>query len=164
VSQAASVRRVVTGHDADGVANVMIDGQAAHFVSPRTGSTIIHLWNGDVPADIAIGDSFEDMGARKHAIPPPPNGTRFVIIDFPPGNDALMHRTESLDYAIVMAGEIDMDLDDSCVHLKAGDVMVQRGTNHAWFNRGTVMARVAFVLVDAAPLGIGDHTEPPPVK
>jgi quercetin dioxygenase-like cupin family protein len=164
MSEAASVRRVVTGHDADGVANVMIDGQAAHLVSPRTGSTIIHLWNSDVPADIAIGQSFEDMGARKHVIPPPPNGTRFVIIDFPPGNDALMHRTESLDYAIVMAGEIDMDLDDSRVHLKAGDVIVQRGTNHAWFNRGTVMARVAFVLVDAAPLGIGDHTEPTPVK
>jgi quercetin dioxygenase-like cupin family protein len=162
--EAASVRRVVTGHDANGIANVMIDGQAAYFVSPRTGSTIMHLWNGDVPADIAIGESFEDMGARKHVIPPPANGTRFVIIDFPPGNDALMHRTESLDYAIVMAGEIDMELDDSRVHLEAGDVMVQRGTNHAWFNRGTVMARVAFVLVDAAPLGIGDHTEPTPVK
>jgi quercetin dioxygenase-like cupin family protein len=164
MSETKSVRRVVTGHDAHGVAKVTIDSDAAYFVSPRTGSTIIHLWNGDVPADISIGESFEDMGARKHVIPPPPNGTRFAIIDFPPGNDALMHRTESLDYVIVMEGEIDMDLDDSSVHLKAGDVMVQRGTNHAWYNRGTVMARVAFILVDAAPLGIGDHTEPAPSK
>jgi uncharacterized cupin superfamily protein len=66
-----------------------------------------------------------------------------------------MHRTETIDYVIVIAGEIDMDMDEETVHLRAGDVMVQRGTNHAWVNRGTVPARLAFVLVDAAPLGIG---------
>jgi len=66
-----------------------------------------------------------------------------------------MHRTETIDYVIVLAGEIDMDMDDSTVRLKAGDVMVQRGTNHAWVNRGTAAARVAFVLIDAKPLGIG---------
>ena len=54
-----------------------------------------------------------------------------------------------------MEGEIDMDMDDSTVKLKAGDIMVQRGTNHAWANRSNKMARVAFVLVDAKPLGIG---------
>ena len=156
------VRRIVTGHDARHVAKVMIDAPSASFVSARTGSTIKHLWNSDVPAAIPAGESFEDMGARPHVIPPPENGTRFVIIDFPPGNEALMHRTESLDYAFVLAGEIEMDMDESTVTLKAGDVVVQRGTNHAWFNRSAVPARVAFVLVDAQPLGIGVHTEPQP--
>jgi quercetin dioxygenase-like cupin family protein len=156
------VRRIVTGHDANNVAKVMIDGPSASFVSARTGSTIKHLWNSDVPAAMPVGETFEDMGARPHAIPPPKNGTRFAIIDFPPGNDALMHRTESLDYAFVMDGEIEMDMDASTVKLKAGDVMVQRGTNHAWYNRSGAPARVAFVLVDADPLGIGSHTEPPP--
>ena len=77
------------------------------------------------------------------------------MIDFPPGNPPHMHRTETIDYVIVIEGEIDMDMDDSTVKLKAGDVMVQRGTNHAWANRSNKMARVAFVLVDAKPLGIG---------
>jgi uncharacterized cupin superfamily protein len=66
-----------------------------------------------------------------------------------------MHRTETIDYVIVIEGEIDMDMDDSTVKLKAGDIMVQRGTNHAWANRSSKHARVAFVLVDAKPLGIG---------
>jgi uncharacterized cupin superfamily protein len=66
-----------------------------------------------------------------------------------------MHRTETIDYVIVLEGEIEMDMDDSTVKLKAGDIMVQRGTNHAWANRGQARARVAFVLIDADPLGIG---------
>ena len=154
------VRRVVTGHDTNDVAKVMFDGPAASFVSPRTGSTIWHLWNSEVPAEIAVGATFEDRGAREHEIPPPANGSRFAIIDFPAGNTGLVHRTESLDYAIVMAGNIDMDIDGATVSLQAGDVLVQRGTNHAWCNRGKEPARVAFVLIDAQPLGIGRHTEP----
>src|SRR5260221_9851246 len=86
---------------------------------------------------------------------PPANGTRFAVIDFPPGNQPRMHRTETIDYVIVLEGEIEMDMDDSTVKMKAGDVMVQRGTNHAWANRSNRRARVAFVLIDAAPLGIG---------
>jgi uncharacterized cupin superfamily protein len=60
-----------------------------------------------------------------------------------------MHRTESIDYAVIMSGEIDMFLDDSEVHLKAGDVVVQRGTNHAWVNRGDEPCKIAFILIDA---------------
>jgi uncharacterized cupin superfamily protein len=60
-----------------------------------------------------------------------------------------MHRTRTIDYVVVLQGEIDMLLDDSTVHLKAGDVMVQQGTNHAWVNRGTEVCRIALVLVDA---------------
>jgi uncharacterized cupin superfamily protein len=60
-----------------------------------------------------------------------------------------MHRTRSIDYAIVLSGEIDMLLDDSDVHLKAGDVLVQQGTIHAWVNRGKQPCRIAFILIDA---------------
>jgi uncharacterized cupin superfamily protein len=65
------------------------------------------------------------------------------------------HRTETLDYVIVLEGEIEMDMDDSTVTLKAGDVLIQRGTNHTWMNRSQQRARIAVVLVDAKPLGIG---------
>ena len=60
-----------------------------------------------------------------------------------------MHRTRSVDYAIVIEGEIDMLLEDSEVRLRAGDVLVQQGTDHAWVNRGPGVCRIAFVLVDA---------------
>jgi quercetin dioxygenase-like cupin family protein len=109
----------------------------------------------EMPADISIGEDIEDMGARILGTPPPRNGTRFTINDIPPGRPGRMHRTETIDYAIVLAGELDMEMDDSTITLKAGDVVIQRGTNHAWVNRGTRPARIAFVLVDAKPLGIG---------
>jgi quercetin dioxygenase-like cupin family protein len=122
----------------------------------KSGATLTHLWNtSQTPAEIAIGEDIEDAGLRPHVTPPPPLGSRFVMIDYPPGNRGAMHRTETIDYVIVLSGEIDMKMDDSTVRLQAGDVMVQRGTNHGWFNRGTEVARLAFVLVDAVPLGIG---------
>jgi len=150
------IRRVVTGHDAHDVAKVLMDAPATNWksTSPGTVSTLIWTTEG-TPADIRVGETIEDCGARILGTAPPANGTRFAVIDFPPGNSGRMHRTETIDYVIVIAGEIDMDMDDSTVHLRAGDVMVQRGTNHAWVNRGTVPARLAFVLIDATPLGIG---------
>jgi len=150
------IRRIVTGHDENGVAKVLIDGPAgnAKFPSPGTVSTLI--WCTDTaPAGIPLGTDVEDMGARIIGTSPPANGTRFAVIDFPPGNKPFMHRTESVDYVIVLEGEIESDMDDSTVRMKAGDIMVQRGTNHAWANRSAVRARVAFVLVDAEPIGIG---------
>jgi mannose-6-phosphate isomerase-like protein (cupin superfamily) len=66
-----------------------------------------------------------------------------------PPRHPLMHRTRTVDYAIVMEGEIDMLLDDGEIHLKAGDVLIQQGTNHAWVNRGSAPCRIAFVLIDA---------------
>ena len=150
------IRRVVTGHDEARVAKVLIDAPAtnAKFPSPGTVSTMIWCTEG-APAAIPVGEAPEDMGARIIGTAPPPKGTRFAVIDFPPGNAPHMHRTETIDYVIVLEGEIDMDMDQSTVRLKAGDVMVQRGTNHAWANRGSARARVAFVLIDAEPLGIG---------
>lgn len=152
----AAPRRVVTGHDAQGVAKVLTDAVLPTAKLGQAGSRVFHVWNTDaMPADIALGEHPQDMGALPHITPPPLDGTRFVIIDYPPGNTGAMHRTETIDYVIILAGEIDMEMDDSTVHLRTGDVMIQRGTYHAWWNRGTVTARIAFVLVDAQPLGIG---------
>jgi naringenin degradation protein FdeH len=63
--------------------------------------------------------------------------------------DPGMHRTRTLDYAIILTGEIDLLLDDSEVHLRAGDVVIQQATNHAWVNRGETPCAVAFILIDA---------------
>ncbi len=76
----------------------------------------------------------------------------FGLCAIEPGVAPRNHRTESLDYAVVISGEIDMELDDSVVHLKAGDVLVQRGTIHNWVNRGTEPCVIAFVLIAAEPV------------
>ena len=150
------IRRVVTGHDAQHVARALIDGPATNAKYPGAGIVSTLMWSTDgMPADIAIGAEVEDLGARALGTAPPPNGTRFAVLDFPPGNPPIMHRTETLDYVVVLSGEIDMDMDDSTVRLKAGDVLIQRGTNHSWVNRSTERARIAVVLMDAKPLGIG---------
>jgi quercetin dioxygenase-like cupin family protein len=154
------IRRIVTGHDQNGTAQVIIDGPASNVRRAPHGNSSTLMWCTDRnPADISIGTDAEDMGARILGTPPPPNGTRFTVNDFPPGGTPLMHRTETVDYVLVLAGEIDMDMDDSTVTLRAGDIMIQRGTNHAWANRGTETARVAFILVDAEPLGIGNPVQ-----
>jgi quercetin dioxygenase-like cupin family protein len=151
------IRRVVTGHDARGVAKVLLDGCATNAKFPASGAVSTLIWSTDAtPAEIALGETIEDMGARVLGTPPPENGTRFCVIDFPPGNVPVMHRTDTIDYAIVLSGELAMDLDEGSVTLRAGDVLVQRGTNHAWANRSDAPARVAFVLIDAKPLGIGE--------
>ena len=83
------------------------------------------------------------------------NGTVFRILELQSGNSPRNHRTDSLDYAVIMSGEIDMELDGSTTHLKAGDVVVQRGTVHNWVNRGTEPCVIAFVLIAAKPVEIG---------
>ena len=151
------IRRIVTGHGEDRIARAIEDGPASNAKQAGNGAVSTLIWSTDrMPADIAIGTDFEDMGARILGTQPPPSGTRFAVIEFPPGAPTAMHRTESIDYVICIAGEIDMDMDESSVTMRAGDVMVQRGTNHAWVNRSTEPARLAFVLIDAAPLGIGE--------
>lgn len=173
------IRRVVTGHGADGKAIVLMDAHAPNAkVRAAAGGLVSTLvWVTDeTPADIS---GAADRSDRTIGVPPPPNGTVFRIVDFPPVTDAstldnaailkemgikggpshgstggsvnpFMHRTRSVDYAIVMSGEIDMEMDDSVIHLRAGDVLVQQGTNHAWINRSTETCRIAFVLIDAA--------------
>jgi quercetin dioxygenase-like cupin family protein len=140
-------RRVVTGQR-HGKAIVLHDGAAPNRkVRPGTGLVSTLLWVTDEsPADIA---GTADRAEREIGIPPPERGSIFRVVDFPPGCGPFMHRTRSIDYAVVLEGEIDMLLDDSEVHLRAGDVLVQQGTNHGWANRGTRNCRIAFVLVDA---------------
>jgi quercetin dioxygenase-like cupin family protein len=150
------IRRVVTGHDASRVAKVLMEAPATNAKYPGSGLVSTLIWSTDsTPAQIPIGEDIEDFGARIIGTAPPPNGSRFAVLDFPPGIHSHMHRTETVDYVIVIEGEIEMDMDDSTVKLKAGDIMIQRGTNHAWANRSSKPARVAFVLVDGQPLGIG---------
>jgi quercetin dioxygenase-like cupin family protein len=151
-----TLRRVVTGHDGRGVAKVLIDDLAANARS-RDGKIVSTLvWCTDAtPAPIPLGEQIEDMGARNLGTPPPANGTRFCVLEFAPGSEGELHRTETIDYGIVIDGEIEMVLDEESVRLGPGDVVVQRGTNHGWRNRGIAPARVAFVLIDAQPLGIG---------
>jgi quercetin dioxygenase-like cupin family protein len=150
------IRRVVTGHDGNDVAKVIRQGFAGNTKHPRPGVFSTLMWCSDaMPADIAVGQEVEDMGARILGTAPPENGSRFIVMEFAPGVASEMHRTETLDYIAVLEGEIDMEMDDSTVQLRAGDVMVQRGTNHAWINRGAAPARLAIVLLDAKPLGIG---------
>jgi naringenin degradation protein FdeH len=150
------IRRVVTGHGGSNVAKVIIEGPAANTKIPRAGVASTLMWSTDeMPADIAVGENVEDMGARILGSAPPENGSRFIVMEFAPGIASEKHRTETIDYIAVLEGEIDMDMDDSTVKLTAGDVMVQRGTNHAWVNRGKAPARLAIVLLDAKPLGIG---------
>lgn len=149
------LRRVVTGHDERNVAKVLLDDELAQVKRGKSG-WLFNVWStAGTPAEIPVGEAIDDPARAPHETPPPERGTRFVVMEYPPGNGGAMHRTETLDYVIVLEGEVDMDLDDSTVTLRAGDVLVQRGTNHSWVNRGTRPARVAFVLVDAEPLGIG---------
>lgn len=174
---ASAIRRVVTGKDAAGKAIVLLDAPApmVHGRS-ETGVTNTLLWVTDAsPAGLA---GSADAGARKIGVVPPPNGSIFRIVEFAPEKtltsdyetrlrlmraiglapegpsrdhprDSGMHRTKTIDYAVIVSGEIDLLLDDTDVHLKAGDVVVQRGTNHAWVNRGNQPCQVAFILIDA---------------
>ena len=117
------IRRIVTGHDQNGTAKVIIDGAAGNVRRSPHGTTSTLMWCTDrTPADISVGTDVEDMGARILGTPPPPNGTRFTVNDFPPGGPPVMHRTETVDYVLVLAGEIDMDMDDSTVTLRAVSV------------------------------------------
>jgi quercetin dioxygenase-like cupin family protein len=154
---ALNVRRVITGHDENGKAVVKIDEVAKHVTSGRPGATSVNIWTTQgFPTD---NDGDADEGLRKVATTLD-NGTIFRIIEFAPGLAARNHRTDSIDYIVVISGEIDMDLDGTMVHLKAGDVMVQRGTIHNWINRGTAPCVLAVILVDAKSVEAGGKVLP----
>ena len=146
-------RRVVTGHDASGRAVVQIDEVPKNLVSSRPGATACVVWTTEgFPVD---NTAKEDAGLRKTGTTLD-NGTVFRILELAPGVSPRNHRTDSIDYAVVMSGEVDMELDDANVHLKAGDMLVQRGTIHNWVNRGTEACVIAFVLIAAKPVTVGD--------
>jgi mannose-6-phosphate isomerase-like protein (cupin superfamily) len=166
------MRRVVTVHDPAARSVVAFDGSPPNVGVRRTGVTRSVLWStAATPAAFAR----EDRGALPVGPTPPPGGSVFHIVEIPPGDPdgdptirgllaemglpplpgrraarhPLMHATDSLDYAIVLEGEVDMLLDDVDVRLYAGDAIVQQGTNHAWVNRGERPCRIAFVMIDA---------------
>jgi quercetin dioxygenase-like cupin family protein len=145
------IRRVVTGHDRNGRAVVAIDETCKNVISRRPNHASCVIWStGSFPTD-NTGDL--DGGAREVATTDP-NGTVFRLVEYGPGVVPRNHRTDSVDYAVVMSGEIDMEMDGSTVHLQAGDVLVQRGTVHNWINRGTKPCVIAFVLVAAKPVEV----------
>ena len=176
---AKHIRRVVTGHDAAGRSIFLSDGPTPHVFARSKGSAIVHeLWQTErTPAD---NRGSADAIARGHRLPPPSNGSVFRVIEYPPDTERLaaiaredalpdesgraaatdrnnprhpgFHKTATIDYAIVLCGEIYAMMDDGEVLLKEGDVLIQRGTNHAWSNRTTAPAVVAFVLIDAEPV------------
>jgi quercetin dioxygenase-like cupin family protein len=149
---ALQIRRVITGHDSSGRAVVKIDEVARNLVSSRPGATAGVVWTTEgFPVD---NTGEEDAGLRKTGTTLD-NGTVFRILELAPGVTPRNHRTDSIDYAVVMSGEVDMELDDTTVHLKAGDVLVQRGTIHNWVNHGTEPCVIAFVLIAAKPVTVG---------
>lgn len=149
----STIRRIVTGHDEEANAIVktddvlmgtLVDGGIAAFIKVWTTNTS--------PAD----NNDESDGALRETGLTCANGTVLRIVDFAPGCKSPMHRTRSIDYGIVLEGELTMELDGGSVtRLKTGDVVVQRGTNHLWHNLSGKPCRMAFVLIDAKPVAIG---------
>jgi mannose-6-phosphate isomerase-like protein (cupin superfamily) len=152
-----SIRRVVTGHDDQGRAVVKIDETANNVISNRPGASFCVVWSTDAWPVSNDGDTDPSGRSIGTTIP---NGTVFRVVRYEPGVAPRCHRTDSIDYAVVMSGEIDMELDDTTVHLMAGDVMVQRGTIHNWINRGTAPCVLAVILVDAKSVQAGDKVLP----
>jgi mannose-6-phosphate isomerase-like protein (cupin superfamily) len=178
--QPTTFRRIVTGHNADGKAIIIADAPPVHtqLLGGAGGPTFIEVWHtAETPALISPHPALPDED--KLMLPPPKNGTRIRIIEFPPESEAirqlsgaeaaakfrdmgdeqastsatgaphpLMHRTETLDYGIVLEGELTLILDQEETTIHAGDVVIQCGTNHAWSNRSGATCRVAFILID----------------
>ncbi len=173
---ARKFRRVVTGHDENGVATVISDSTAECILQRpnRPGVTLTNFWQSDqTPARMERNDDPVDGPLILH---PPKNGSVFRVVQFDPEDPEVlstldgkaafaemgaadnvvdnarhpfMHRTDSLDYSIILSGEIYMMMDEDEYLLKAGDVIIQQGTNHAWSNRGTEPCLIMFVLNDA---------------
>ena len=142
------VRRVVTGHDAAGKAIVEIDAVSPHVVVNRPNIRVNNIWaNGFPVSNTEPGDCAEQIKGTVL-----PGGALFRVIEFQPGVAPRLHRTETLDYIVVISGSITMEMDGAMVELHAGDVMVQRGTVHNWINNGDVSCVCAFVMMAAEPI------------
>lgn len=147
-----NIRRVVTGHDEQGRAKVLIDEQVGNVVTNRPGATWSVIWLSEgFPAnnDDDFDPSHRSIGTTID------NGTVFRVVKFDPGVAPRKHRTDSIDYGVVISGEIDMVLDVGTVRLRAGDVLVQRGTVHNWVNNGKDPCIIAFTLISAKPVTAG---------
>lgn len=145
-----NIRRVVTGHDGQGRSIVISDAALAEHRFPSESMISTHVWaTGQAPADMDVED---DGRGSLRGTAPAHGGTRIGVLDIAPSEQAgALHRTDTIDYVICMAGEVEMQLDDATVRLKSGDILVQRGTMHAWINRGQAPARLVYVLIDGQP-------------
>jgi quercetin dioxygenase-like cupin family protein len=155
-------RRLVTGHDASGKSVFLEDGPPPQFNSASNARvTYYELWNTEGSPAIIHTVEPKEPNDRPLQLPPPPNGTIMRIVDVHPGNaknmvrredgrSSAMHRTRTIDYAIVLDGEIYAVLDEEERLMKPGDVLIQRGTDHAWENRSDQSCRMLFILIDAA--------------
>jgi len=171
-------RRIVTGHDHEGKAIIISDAPPpSHLVGGPGGAVFFEVWH-TLQTPALIEARPDEPDEKSLTLPPPANGTRIRIIDFPPEGEAirrltgadasatfrsmgdekastsgegaphpLMHRTETLDYGIVLEGEMTLVLDLGETVIRAGDVVIQAGTNHAWANRSGRICRMAFVLI-----------------
>ena len=174
------VRRVVTGHDKQGKSVFLMDGPAPNIkeMASMPGLALTDLWETDgAPANNA-GNA--DAAARPVRLEPPQNGSILRIVEFPPDSawrnnadskaafdsigaghakdaanaDPMMHTTATVDYLIILKGEIYAILENGETLLKPGDIMIQRGTNHSWSVRGNEPCILAAILINAKPLGI----------
>lgn len=151
----ASPRRVVTGHDANGKSVVLSDGsppQRHPMQGPAVGADFFEMWNVPKAVPVLTSNEAREPNEREFTIMPAAGHLLRIIDIYPPamgGKRTVMHRTKTLDYAVVIEGEVVLVLDDSEVVLKKSDVVVQRGTDHAWENRSDKMARMAFFHIDA---------------
>jgi mannose-6-phosphate isomerase-like protein (cupin superfamily) len=150
-----SIRRVVTGHDANGKSVVLSDGQPPqnHPMQGRAvGADFFEVWNTTRTVPLLTSVEDREPSEREFTIMPIAGHLLRIIDIYPPkdgGKRTVMHRTQTLDYAVVIEGEVVLVLDDSEVVLKQGDVVVQRGTDHAWENRSNKLTRMAFFHIDA---------------
>ncbi|HEY2603911.1 MAG TPA: cupin domain-containing protein [Thermoleophilaceae bacterium] len=143
-------RRIVTGHDADGRSIVVSDAPTPTVRElPDDGSKFFDVWaTSGSPAPVTASPGREPTGGES-LIAPPAGGSVIRIVEIGPGGASPMHRTETVDYGIVLEGDLHMVLDSGDeVALAPGDVVVQRGTDHAWQNRSDARVRIAFVLLD----------------
>ena len=177
---AFEIRRIVSGHNAQGKSLFIMDGNVGTPAGRRSsaGTSVVELWQTDsTPADNS-GD--KDPTDHAFRLPPPANGSVFRVVEYPPDKErfaamsaqdwsadaqrqgyqrdsgntrhAGFHKTDTIDYAIVIEGEVYALMDEGEKLMKTGDVLIQRGTNHAWSNRSDKPARVAFILIDAKPV------------
>ena len=148
-------RRVVTGHDRNGKSVVVSDGappQHHPMHGPAVGADFFEMWSVPTPVPVLTSVEAREPNEREFTIMPVAGHLLRIIEIYPPqagGKRTVMHRTKTLDYVVVIEGEVVLVLDDSEVVLKKSDVVIQRGTDHAWENRSDKVARMAFFHIDA---------------
>jgi quercetin dioxygenase-like cupin family protein len=137
------IRRVVTGSDADGRSVIAIDDNppARSVGTDEDARIIVDVWS----TVSTLSSPSESAAASPAPTGLGPNATEIRVVELPPGARREMHRTDTIDYGLVLSGELYVVLERGETLLRPGDIIVQRGTNHAWQNRSDAPARIAFI-------------------